>query len=42
MENDYLIEFEECDNTCRVTSYDWPEYCPVCGAPTEPVALRDE
>mgnify|MGYP003112037346 FL=1 len=42
MENDYLIECEECDNTCKVTAYDWPEYCPICGALTEPVAFEDE
>ena len=42
MENVYLIECEECDNTCKVFTYDYPEYCPICGAPTEPVLYEDE
>ena len=42
MENDYLIECEECDNTSKVISYDWPEHCPICGSPTEPVQFEDE
>ena len=42
MGNSYLFESEECDNTSKVISYDWPEYCPICGSPTEPVQFEDE